>query len=246
MTPAAKEDAMIDAGSAGRAVDSDGLQVDSRRNGALVPVHDPDAKARDDAQGSHSGTPEPTGARAEQGDGIAGMSVLRGLVVYGAVLAFAGLYTDFVILISRANGMASIEPALLTAAAALAGVLGSAFALRVGNPSPQAVINQALKTRIDNINNPDIPTTAADKVKRIIHEGLSLEVSAPNKPSWPITIGIWVYALVGSAVAVTYALNERQTPGPVKALAVTFAGYVVALLSVAFGVQSASSNAPTS
>ena len=81
---------------------------------------------------------------------------------------------------------------------------------------------------------------------RVIHEGLSLEVSGPDKPSWPITVGIWVYALVGSGVAVTYALNERQTPGPVKALAVTFAGYVVALLTVAFGIKSSGSNGSAS
>lgn len=236
---------MIDAGPAGPAVGAEGGHVDPKQNG-VPPQDKPDAAPPNEAQGSQPGTPDQARASADQGDGIAGKSVLRGLVVYGAVLAFAGLYVDFVILISQSSGMASIEPALLTAAAALAGILGSAFALRVGNPSPQAVINQALKTRIDSINNPAIPSTAADKMKRIIHEGLSLEVSAPNKPSWPITIGIWVYAIVGSAVAVTYALNEHQTPGPVKALAVTFAGYVVALLSVAFGVQSSSSNAASS
>ena len=236
---------MIDAVPAGPTDATEGGQVDPKQNGA-PPEEEPDAALPNEAHGSQPGTPDQARASADQGDGIAGKSVLRGVVVYGAVLAFAGLYVDFVILISQSTGMASIEPALLTAAAALAGILGSAFALRMGNPSPQAVINQALKTRIDNINNPDISSTAADKMKRIIQEGLSLEVSAPSKPSWPITIGIWVYAIVGSAVAVTYALNEHQTPDPVKALAVTFAGYVVALLSVAFGVQSSGSHAATS
>ena len=142
------------------------------------------SRAAETPQGALPSPADHTEASPEPDDGIAGKSVLRGLVVYAAVLAFACLYADFVIVIWQARGMASLEPALLTAAAALAGVLGSAFALRVGNPSPQTVINQALKTRIENVNDPDIPTTAADKVKRIIHEALSpLEVSAPNKPA---------------------------------------------------------------
>lgn len=240
---------MVDATLVAPAAGAEEPQVDPGSNGAAITQDDPGAATSTGAQGpppSPPSAPDQSGVNADPGDGIAGKSVLRGLVVYAAVLAFACLYTDFVILIWRASSTASIEPALLTAAAALAGVLGSAFALRVGNPSPQTVINQALKTRIDNVNNPQIKTSMGDRVMRVIHEGLSLEVSGPDKPSWPITVGIWVYALVGSGVAVTYALNERQTPGPVKALAVTFAGYVVALLTVAFGIKSSGSNGSAS
>ena len=54
-------------------------------------------------------------------------------------------------LISRAkpNHPPHIDATLISAAAALAGVLGSAFALRVGNPASQTFTNQSLKDHLD-------------------------------------------------------------------------------------------------
>jgi hypothetical protein len=67
---------------------------------------------------------------------IAGLPALKGLVLYAATLSFAGLYVFFIVKISAAQGPAPhLDSVLVTAAAALAGVLGSAFALEVGLPT---------------------------------------------------------------------------------------------------------------
>ena len=168
-------------------------------------------------RGQGSGTEVNSG---DSGDGIAGMSALRGLIVYTAVLAFAGLYIDFIVLISRAqpNHVPTIDSAKITAAAALAGVLGSAFALRVGNPTAQ-LINVNLHNALTDVNNPKTKTPTRKKLSVYVHRALSLETSHPNRKSWPITVGIWLYAVVGSAVAITYALNKQETPASIKALA---------------------------
>lgn len=50
-----------------------------------------------------------------------------------------------------------------------------------------------------------------------------------------MTFGIWAYALVGGAV--TYFLNQGETPAEIKALAVAFAGYVLALVTTAYGLK---------
>src|SRR5262249_9727448 len=57
---------------------------------------------------------------------IAGLSVLKGLVLYGATLAFAGFYAYFMEQIVSASGTPpSLNSAMVAAAAALAGILGS-------------------------------------------------------------------------------------------------------------------------
>jgi fructoselysine-6-P-deglycase FrlB-like protein len=43
-----------------------------------------------------------------------------------------------------------------------------------------------------------------------------------------------VYAVVASAVAITYVLNQGETPDSIKALAVAFGGYVIALVNAAY------------
>ena len=170
---------------------------------------------------------------AAPSDGIAGTSALRGLIVYGAVLAFAALYIDFAVVISRAAHAApTIDATLVDAAAALAGILGSAFAIRIGNPANQAVINQSLATHLTKAQSEDAKKRT--KLLAYLHRAVSLEVGKRGATSWPITFGLWVYAAVGSMLVVVYVLNESQTPGTVKALAVTFAGYVLALLTSAF------------
>jgi hypothetical protein len=156
------------------------------------------------------------------------VSALKGLVVYCATFAFAGLYGYFIVRISVATGgPPKIDSVLLTGAAALAGVLGSAFALEVGTTTPPSAANnrlgRALKRR-----------TGKKRGLLRLHQVLSLDASSSESASWPKTLGIWVYALVAAAVAVTYALNQNQTPAMIKALAVAFAGYVLALITAAY------------
>jgi hypothetical protein len=159
---------------------------------------------------------------------IAGLSALKGLAVYAATLSFAGLYGYFIVRISTAAGPPPIlDSVVLSAAAALAGVLGSAFALEVGVTTPRGATN----SRLDRLVRAAKPNRRAHlRVQQL----LSLEPINVNSSSWPKTIGIWVYAVVGAAVAVTYALNPHQTPPMIKALAVAFAGYILALLTAAY------------
>lgn len=167
-------------------------------------------------------------------DQIGGMSTMRGLLVYGAVFVFAGLFIDFMILIitAKTGVKPSINGTLISAAAALSGVLGSAFALKIGvTPSP-ANVNQNLA---NHLSDPTRNRTAAR-----IRQALSLEPSATNDKSWPLTVGIWVYGFVASATVVVYVLNQNETPSSVKALAVTFGGYVLALLNMAYGLTKSS------
>jgi hypothetical protein len=166
-------------------------------------------------------------------DGIGGMSALRGLMLYGAVLVFAGLYSYFMVVIStsRHGVKPLIDATLISAAAALSGVLGSAFALKIGVAPNPSLVNHALAAH----------QIEADRGKRwqitaTLRRALSLEASDVNAKSWPLTFGIWAYAIVASAVVVVYVLNQNETPGTVKALAVTFGGYVIALVNMAYGL----------
>jgi hypothetical protein len=188
------------------------------------------------AQGDEAAPPQVAGLppdRATVNDGIAGMSALRGLMLYGAILAFAGLYIYFIVVISdsRSGAKPVIDATLISAAAALSGVLGSAFALKIGVAPNPALVNSGLAEHAKAVKRNEASATAA-----LIRRALSLEPSDTNAKSWPLTFGIWAYAVVASAVLAAYILNQNETPDAVKALAVTFAGYVIALINMAYGL----------
>ena len=165
------------------------------------------------------------------GNRIGGISTLKGLVLYGAIFTFAGLYIYFIVEISRtaAGKHPSLDTALIAAAAALAGVLGSAFALEVGTTTPQASTNAALNAKVEANK-----SSVFKQVVPRIWQALSLDPRNVDAASWPKTVGIWVYALIASAVAITYVLNQSETPDSIKALAVAFGGYVIALVNAAY------------
>jgi hypothetical protein len=185
------------------------------------------------SSGSVAETAGGTGAAQEKpsqltATGIAGLSTLKGLVLYGAVMTFAGLYVYFAVKISSATTAPVFGTTLTGAAAALAGILGSAFALEIGVPSDSRRTNQALGEAVASAGTP------AAKLRARLWQLFSIESSDPGTPSWPKTFGIWVYAIVASGVAVTYVLNQHQTPDAIKALAVAFGGYVLALVNTAY------------
>jgi hypothetical protein len=163
---------------------------------------------------------------------IGGISTLKGLVLYGATLTFAGLYVYFIVEISdtAVGSHATLDAATVSAAAALAGVLGSAFALEVGTTSDTAPTNAALDNGVNAANGASMVRQALAR----IWQALSLDPRNRNSSSWPKTFGIWVYAIVASAVAITYVLNQSETPDSIKALAVAFGGYVIALVTAAY------------
>ena len=165
---------------------------------------------------------------------IAGLSVLKGLMLYGATLTFAGLYIYFMVKIFGAKPgepVVRFDGALVSAAAALAGALGSAFALEIGTATDTSATNPQLGQALEDV---DMAGPRRSRLKVRIRQALSLEPSSTRTASWPKSFGIWAYALVGSAVAVTYVLNQDQTPDTIKALAVAFAGYVMALVNNAY------------
>jgi hypothetical protein len=160
---------------------------------------------------------------------IAGISSLKGLILYGAVLTFAALYIYFIVRISAASGgQPALDASLVSAAAALAGVLGSAFALEIGTAPDPSSTNDALRQALSDAGN------ARGKLIARLWRALSLDPSDLGSASWPKTFGIWVYAIVASAVAITYVLNQNETPGTIKGLAVAFGGYVIALITAAY------------
>jgi len=157
---------------------------------------------------------------------IAGLRVLKGTIIYAATLTFAGFYLYFIVEIFRASGTPpTFDPAMVAASAALAGVVGSAFALVIGLPTDKISVNPGVQEAIDNA------TRQREKIVPWLRKILSYEPCNAQSSSWPMTFGIWAYALVASAVAVTYVLNQSETPDTIKTLAVAFAGYVIALLN---------------
>jgi hypothetical protein len=175
---------------------------------------------------------------------IGGLPILKGLVLYAATLTFAGFYAYFIDRIATASSGAKphLDPVMISVAAALAGVLGSAFALVIG--TPPASTNEDLAKQLKMVRAGTLTGRGATrkKVRVRIRQILSLEPAGVpgqrNEYSWPLTFGIWAYAVVASAVAITYFLNQGETPSEIKALAVAFAGYVLAFFTAAFGVAS--------
>jgi hypothetical protein len=169
---------------------------------------------------------------------IAGLSALKGIVLYGAVLTFASVYTYFIVRIFQAPAGKPpyLDTTLVSAAAALAGVLGSAFALEIGVPTARSATNADLREELKAAAN----GTSKDRLLATGRQIFSLEPASTDGASWPKTFGIWVYAIVASAVAVSYVVNQNQTPPSIKALAVAFGGYVIALVTAAYGITKGS------
>jgi hypothetical protein len=181
-----------------------------------------------------SSAPGSAAAGQPQDGQIGGLSVLKGLILYGAVFAFASLYVYFIVRIfeAKAGKPPTFDGTLVSAAAALAGVLGSAFALQVGTSTDQAGTNTALRVALTAPHR-----SIGEQTLAWLRLVLSLEPRDTKSASWPKTFGIWAYAAVGAAVAITYACNQNETPGAIKALAVAFGGYVITLVTTAYGIK---------
>jgi hypothetical protein len=185
-----------------------------------------------------STAPSPTGSvRGAVTAQIAGLSILKGLVLYGATLTFTALYGYFIAKIGAAadGNPPQLDSTMVGAAAALAGVLGSAFAVYIGVPTAADTVNEGLE---DQLNSTTGKHWYKDRERFLVHVRriFSLEPGGKDVASWPLTAGIWTYALVASAVAVAYLLNRAETPEEIKALAIAFGGYVIALVTAAYGV----------
>ena len=135
---------------------------------------------------------------------IGGLSVLKGLMLYGAILAFGGLYAYFIVeIFSAKSAPPRFDATMVSTAAALAGVLGSAFALEVGTTSDQSTTNAALNHELERASGKQL---ALARVWRT----LSLDAEQPAVAQLAKTFGIWAYAVVASAVAITYVLTRTR------------------------------------
>jgi hypothetical protein len=180
--------------------------------------------------------PSPPPSDSSIASRIAGLPILKGLILYAATLVFMGFYAYFIEEIVRAkHGAPSLPSAMVATAAALAGVLGSAFALVIGAPAPAT--NSDLAVKLDKVRRGEAGTLEGLRIR--LRQVLSFEPAVAEGQtgmSWPLTFGIWAYAATATAVAATYFLNQSETPDEIKALAVAFAGYVLAFFTAAFGV----------
>jgi hypothetical protein len=129
---------------------------------------------------------------------------------------------------------------MVSAAAALAGVLGAAFALVIGVPTDRAATNDDLAKALARLEDPHrtAPIRLREKVITRLRRVLSVEAGGAHRASWPLTFGIWIYAAVASSVAISYLLNPQETPQAVKALAIAFGGYVIPFVTSAYGMTS--------
>ena len=197
---------------------------------ALTPDGATAKDSRDPTSGSSAGG-DTTSDQGAAVPSIIGLPVLKGLILYGAILAFAGLYIYFIVRISgaKAGTPPALDAALVSAAAVLAGILGSAFALEIGVPPDGSSTNRRLNETLRNLKAAN-STSRTQRASASIQTILSIDPPSTESPSWPKTVGTWTYAAIASAVTITYVLNQPETPGTIKTLAIAFGGYVVAFL----------------
>jgi len=166
---------------------------------------------------------------------IAGLPVLKGLILYGATLSFAGFYAYFMeeIVSAQSGKQPALSGVLIGAAAALAGILGSGFALAIGVPTRDDQTNQglvAMRTTALQTNQVDPVKKPSFKVRQLF----SYESAGTDVSSWPLTFGVWAYAVVAIGVALVFFIYPSETPPEIKALAIGFGGYVVTFLHSAY------------
>lgn len=152
---------------------------------------------------------------------VGGIRLLKALIVFALVVAFAGLYGYFMVKIwEQPSGKTpDFDNGLVSVAGVLAGILGGGFALALGVAKPGGL---------------PPPSRIGRAVGKLGSERLERSVNTLAWMSFPITVGIWTYAVIGTAAAATTVLNTAETPDVVKALASVFGGYIIAVGTMAF------------
>jgi hypothetical protein len=158
---------------------------------------------------------EPT-AGAEQpvaDSGPMGMGPLREALIALAVLAFFAIWAILFVDVwtAKAGKPPKLDDVLVGAGAALAGAVGAGFALAMGL--------EAKKPEEESLARTPIGLPKFDK---------------EQARSWILTIGIYGYAAVSAGALVTWLANRDETPEEIQTLAITFAGYILALTTSAF------------
>lgn len=150
--------------------------------------------------------------------GVAGVPYLRTAILWLFILAFIAVYAylGYEIWTADAGTEPSVSEKLLGAAAALAGTLGTGFALALGIKKNDELRDGSNRTLGSQGNSALLPGIGAGN-------------------SWPLTCGVYVYFVVGLAALLTYFVHTDETPATVKGLALAMSGYIVTVASNAFG-----------
>jgi hypothetical protein len=154
---------------------------------------------------------------------VIGTRVLRALLVFAGIAAFAYLYGSFMADTWHAHKTApKLDATDVKIATALAGALGAVFAVAMGIKKQDHQRNQALS---------DAPTDQPHP--RVLAAATVGEALVPNVPkglSVTATIAVWLYPAVGVAAAITWWKNKSVSPDAIKNLAEVIGGYVLALI----------------
>jgi hypothetical protein len=133
---------------------------------------------------------------------------VKAMTLFVAEVAFLGLVISFVWRTATAKtGMPPDLPDVqVSAAGALAIVLGGGYALTLGVPSSEALVKNGVVATVGSL----------------LSEKL-----------W-LSLGVVFYLAAGIAACITYGLSEAETPGILKTIAVGFGGYVIAYIGMAY------------
>jgi hypothetical protein len=142
-----------------------------------------------------------------QQEGIA--SIVRAITLAVAEMAFLALIISFVVqtIQAKAGSPPDLPDVQVSAAGALAVALGGGYAFMLGIPT---------KTPADS------EASILNVVKTMFSEKL-----------W-LSLGVIFYMVAGIATCLAYGLNETETPGILKTIAVGFGGYVIAYIGAAY------------
>lgn len=140
---------------------------------------------------------------------VLGLKALRQVILGAAVLAYVVI---FAIWIAKVWGAKSGVPPVLdgtvvVAGTALAGALGTGFALAMG----------------------------LEKQKGDTSRTIGWTAMPKGFDNLILTAGVWLYVLVSGACLLTLLVHKSEMPGDLETLTASFTAYVLTLVTSAFG-----------
>jgi hypothetical protein len=135
---------------------------------------------------------------------IVNLDPLKKVLTAALLLGFIALYVYFIIAILTAKS--GIPPTFSSAAVDIAAILSGALGTAFA-------VALGVKGKDENTR--------------------GLLVGGPSE-TLLLTIGIWIYAIVGIMTVVVYIIKPNETPGSISAMALLIAGYVAAVVANAY------------
>lgn len=150
---------------------------------------------------------------------------IRNVTLFAAFVAYAALswYVLSKTTDAKAGQVADITTVEAAALGALAVALGGGFAAILGVPAAGGNGGAGAAAAEDRW----------DQLRAIVGR-LLLWLADAKTERWLLVLGVIVYFVACSAMAVVWVLHERETPDIVKTIATGFGGYVLAYVSAAY------------